>query len=121
LDSDPGPSSTLSRLSDNLLFNSRELMHPGFKLFLGNQRMTQTNANKLKIQNAKSFRMRTHNVAVQSKDLSARQYSFGSCELTNNFNPNKQSRKELIEKLNICTIDGEKDLPAGEKRQKIER
>lgn len=93
-------------------------MHPSFKLFLGNQRITANNATKSKMVNAKSYRMRTHNVTEQSKDLSARQHSLVSCEMANPHKNNKAACKDLIEKLSICLGEREKELANGEKRHK---
>lgn len=72
-------------------------MQAKFKLFIDNQRLSQAELVRIKAKNAKSFRMRTHNITEQTKELSARHCNFFSCQLPDQLNPNKPQGKELFD------------------------
>lgn len=93
-------------------------MQANFKLFLGSQRISQAEPARIKAKNAKSFRMRTHNITEQAKELSARPCNFLSCELPDKQDPSRPQRRELFDKIGIDPLFPEKEFVVDEKRSR---
>lgn len=93
-------------------------MQANFKLFLDNQRISRAEPSRIKAKNAKSFRMRTHNLTEQTKELSARPYNLLSCELTDQMDPNRPTGREVFDKIGVDSFFPEKEFALDEKRSR---